>query len=55
MQAEREKVLDTFTLAFADDPFLRWVMQDGSLYLKNLGAIQFALGAARWNMEPVFA
>lgn len=44
MQAEREKALDTFTLAFADDPFLRWVMQDGSLYLKNLGAIQFALG-----------
>lgn len=41
---EREKALDIFTLAFVDDPVLRWIMADGSLYLKNLGAAQFALG-----------
>lgn len=46
---EREKALDIFTLAFVDDPVLRWIMADGSLYLKNLGAAQFALGG-RWSM-----
>ncbi len=41
---ERDKADDIFTLAFVDDPVLRWIMADGSLYLKNLGAAQFALG-----------
>lgn len=41
---EKQKALDVFTLAFVDDPVLRWVMADGSLYLANLGAAQFALG-----------
>lgn len=41
---EREKALDVFTLAFVDGPVARWFMADGSLYLKNVGAAQFALG-----------
>jgi hypothetical protein len=41
---EKQKALDVFTLAFVDDPVLRWIMADGSLYLANLGAAQFALG-----------
>jgi ribosomal protein S18 acetylase RimI-like enzyme len=41
---EKDKALDVFTLAFVDDPMLRWIMADGSVYLKNLGAGQFALG-----------
>jgi len=41
---EKAKALDVFTLAFVDDPMLRWIFADGSVYLKNLGAAQFALG-----------
>lgn len=50
---ERERALDIFTLAFVDDPVLRWIMADGSVYLQNLGAAQFALGgragAGAWH------
>ena len=41
---EKDKALDVFTLAFVDDPALRWIMADGSVYLKNLGAAQMGLG-----------
>jgi ribosomal protein S18 acetylase RimI-like enzyme len=41
---ERDKALATFTLAFVDDPAMRWIMADGDVYLKNLGAAQAALG-----------
>jgi ribosomal protein S18 acetylase RimI-like enzyme len=41
---EKDRALDIFTLAFVDDPMLRWIFADGSAYLKNLGAAQMALG-----------
>jgi hypothetical protein len=43
-QDEKSKVLDTFALAFADDPIMRWMLADGSSYLRHVGAGQFALG-----------
>ena len=43
-QDERSKALDIFTMAFVDDPVMRWLMPEGSVYLKNLGAAQEALG-----------
>lgn len=48
---EKQKALDVFTLAFVDDPMLRWIMADGSLYLANLGAAQFALGGRALQHE----
>jgi ribosomal protein S18 acetylase RimI-like enzyme len=41
---EKDRALDIFTLAFVDDPMLRWIFADGSAYLKHLGAAQMALG-----------
>ncbi len=41
---EKSRALDIFTLAFVDDPMLRWIFADGSTYLKHLGAAQMALG-----------
>ncbi len=41
---ETDRALDIFTLAFVDDPMLRWIFADGSTYLKHLGAAQFTLG-----------
>jgi ribosomal protein S18 acetylase RimI-like enzyme len=41
---EKDRALDIFTLAFVDDPMLRWIFADGSAYLKHLGAAQFGLG-----------
>lgn len=41
---EKDRALDIFTLAFVDDPMLRWIFADGSAYLKNLGPAQMALG-----------
>ncbi|MBI1210320.1 MAG: GNAT family N-acetyltransferase [Alphaproteobacteria bacterium] len=41
---ERDKALDIFTMAFVDDPVMRWLMPESSSYLKNLGAAQASLG-----------
>lgn len=41
---ERDKALDIFTLAFVDDPVMRWFMAEAGPYLKHLGAAQAALG-----------
>lgn len=41
---EKDRALDIFTLAFVNDPMLRWIFADGGTYLKHLGAAQFALG-----------
>lgn len=41
---EKDRALDIFTLAFVDDPMLRWIFADGSAYLKHLGAAQLGLG-----------
>lgn len=41
---EKARALDIFTLAFVDDPMLRWIFADGSTYLKHLGPAQLALG-----------
>ena len=41
---EKSRALDIFTLAFVDDPMLRWIFADGSTYLKHLGSAQLALG-----------
>jgi ribosomal protein S18 acetylase RimI-like enzyme len=42
--AEKDRALDIFTLAFVDDPMLRWIYADGSTYLKHLGPAQMVLG-----------
>lgn len=46
-KSEKDRALDVFTLAFVDDPVLRWIMADGGVYLRNLGAAQFGLGGRR--------
>lgn len=41
---DKQRALDAFTLAFVDDPMLRWIFADGGTYLNYLGAVQFGLG-----------
>lgn len=41
---DKQRALDIFTLAFVDDPMLRFIFAGGSEYLKYLGPAQFGLG-----------
>jgi ribosomal protein S18 acetylase RimI-like enzyme len=50
-KGEREKALDVFTMAFVNDPAMRWLMADASVYLKNVGAAQMALGGRSLQHE----
>ncbi len=47
----KQKALDIFTMAFVDDPAMRWLMPDAGIYLKNLGAAQMALGGRSLQHE----
>lgn len=48
---DKQKALDIFTMAFVNDPAMRWLMPDAGVYLKNLGAAQMALGGFSLNHE----
>lgn len=52
---DKDRALDAFTLAFVDDPMLRWIFSDGSVYLKNLGAAQFGLGGRALEHGTAYA
>ena len=41
---EKDRALDVFLLAFVDDPMLRWIFADASLYLKHSASAHFGLG-----------
>jgi ribosomal protein S18 acetylase RimI-like enzyme len=48
---EKDKALDIFTMAFVNDPAMRWLMPEASVYLKKLGAAQMALGGRALQHE----
>lgn len=48
---EKQKLLDVFTMAFVNDPAMRWLMPGAGVYLKNLGAAQMALGGRSLQNE----
>ena len=48
---EKDKALDVFTMAFVNDPAMRWLMPEAGAYLKHLGTAQMALGGRSLEHE----
>jgi ribosomal protein S18 acetylase RimI-like enzyme len=50
-RGDKDKVYATLTLAFIDDPVMRWIMPEGSEYLRSLPTVQGSLGARAFEHD----
>ena len=51
---ERQLAVATLTLAFAADPFLRWMYPEPGEYLAHFPELMFAFGGAAFDEETVW-
>lgn len=51
---EKDKVLSVLTLAFAADPFMRWVFPDASSFLKNFSLFTSAIAGKAFEGKTAF-
>jgi GNAT superfamily N-acetyltransferase len=51
---EKEKLFATLTLAFVDDPIMRWIMPEGSAYLKNVTVMHGSLGGRAFEHDCAY-
>jgi ribosomal protein S18 acetylase RimI-like enzyme len=51
---EKEKLFATLTLAFVNDPIMRWIMPESSAYLENLPGVQGSLGARAFEHDCAY-